>query len=56
MILLKFQNLKEFGFDPVNVVVRTKESWVTISRGTPSLATCVDAKSMSDSKGFDLEY
>lgn len=39
-------------FDPVNVVVRTKEPWMTISWGTPSLATAVDAESVLDREVF----
>lgn len=47
---------RELGYDPVNVVVRTEESWVTISGKTYSLATCVDVESVLDGEGFNLEH
>lgn len=38
---------RELDFDPGNVVVHAKQSWVTIS-----LATCVDAESVLDGEGL----
>lgn len=46
----------ELDFDQANVFVRTKVLWVTISRETLLLATCVDVEWMLDSEGFDLEH